>query len=459
MKNLLILLFISFLYLPQNVFGAGVSITEIMYDAQGSDGGREWIEVYNNSGSEIDLTSYKFFENGTAHSITHLEGDALMPNNSYAIIADNVNNFISEYNGASKQKIYDASFSLSNSTSEYLALKNSIGEIVFEITYDPSIGAAGDGNSLQKNNSGSWVASLPTVLNGFVESNDTTNNTDTTQNNTPQGTDSSTSGSSPTVSTKKETVMHFEFNVPKTIIVGNDNVFKATLYGNSGEIINYGEFVWNFGDGTTETVKNLNEINHVYLYPGDYTITCTYKYSWNPKPILVGRVNVLVVDSPFELTQFYDSPKPAIGITNKRDTEYDISKYIIRNNSMDIIIPEATFIGGKDEIVLVLPAGFYDKNNIALLNPLGTIISSFNNLAIEIEKVPVTNNNLVPANISYTDYTQNLNGIASKENIPKPEPKIIELEASAGSANTGSKTPFIFIGMILLGIASILCVV
>lgn len=445
MRKLWTLLFITFFCLPQNILGAGISISEIMYDTEGSDGGREWIEIYNNSGSAVDLTSYKFFENGVSHSISHLEGQELLQNNSYAIIADNANNFISEYNGASKSQIYDASFSLSNSAGEYLALKDSEGGIVNETTYDVSIGGGGDGNSLQRDNSGSWVASLPTVLFGPVESNNNKNNP---QNNIVENTNTNTGGSSSGAATKKESVMHFEFNTPKTVIVGNDNIFKATLYGSSGEIINYGEFVWNFGDGTIETVKNLNEINHIYFYPGDYTISITYKYAWNPKPILVGRVNVLVVDSPFELTKFYSSPKYAVGITNKRDTEYDISGYIIKTSNRNINLPEATFIGGKDEIVFVLPQGEYDQNSISLLNPLGTNISSFPVAELEIENLPVIKNNLETASVPYVDYSQDLNNFGVPENINTP--KVIELQASAGSVKTNSNAPFVFIGMILL---------
>lgn len=443
MRNPLILLLFIFCFLPKISFGAGISISEIMYDAEGSDGGREWIEVYNSSGSDIDLTSYKFFENGVSHGISHLEGDALLANNSYAIIADNANNFTSEYTGASKSQIYDASFSLSNSAGEYLAIKNSEGEAISEITYDPSIGAAGDGNSLQKNNSGSWAASLPTVLAGFAVSNNQNNNE---QNIITQNTNNNSTSSSSNTSTKKETVMHFEFSTPKTIIVGNNNVFKATLYGDNGELINYGEFVWNFGDGTIETVKNLNEISHVYLYAGDYTITCSYKYTWNPKPILVGHTNVLAIDSPFELIKFYDNPKPAIGIINNRDTEYDISKYIIKTNIGNILIPDGTFIGGKDEIVLVLPTGTYDKNSIALLNPLSSTISSFSPEIKPIEKI---NTNYIPISVSAVKPISNY---TEEPIINTPRVITIEnLEANAGRAKNNSKTPFIFIGMILLG--------
>ncbi len=449
MRNLLILLFIAFICLPKITFGSGISITEIMYDAEGSDGGREWVEIYNSSGGDIDLTSYKFFENGTSHSISHLEGDVLLQNNSYAIIADNANNFINEYSGASKQHVYDASFSLSNSAGEYLALKDSDGNIINEITYDISIGAAGDGNSLQKDNSGSWKTAAPTILSGPTESSNTNN----IQDNIIENTNTNNAGSSSGAVIKKESVMHFVFNIPKNVIAGNNTLFNAVLYGTYGEIINSGEFVWNFGDGTIKTTANLNEVDHVYLYPGDYTISVTYKYSWNPKPILVGRINILVIDSPFELTKFYTSPKYAVGITNKRDTEYNISGYIIKTNNGNINLPEATFIGGKDEIVFVLPQGVYDQNSISLLNPLGNVISSF--AATDLN----TENKVIPVLSIPQKY---FNPVNVYEDVPPDtavdypaNPKIIELEASAGSTNTNITAIILFVILILIGATTI----
>ena len=44
-------------------------ISEIMYDPQGSDTDREWIEVLNDTQSSIDMTGWKFFEANTNHGL------------------------------------------------------------------------------------------------------------------------------------------------------------------------------------------------------------------------------------------------------------------------------------------------------------------------------------------------------------------------------------------------------
>src|SRR5258708_21866234 len=142
---LLPLFLIASLSFPLSV--SALSITEIMYDPEGADTGREWIEVYND-GSAADLSKWKFFEGGTNHGLVSAQGDATIPNGGYAVIADNPQKFLLDfpsYSGA----LFDSSFSLKN-TRETLALKDVLLAIVASVTYDPPWGAVGDGNSLHK---------------------------------------------------------------------------------------------------------------------------------------------------------------------------------------------------------------------------------------------------------------------------------------------------------------------
>jgi hypothetical protein len=51
---------------------------------------------------------------------------------------------------------------LGNTTGETLSLKDSAGNTSYTVTYDPTLGANDDGNSLQKYN-GSWLAADETA--------------------------------------------------------------------------------------------------------------------------------------------------------------------------------------------------------------------------------------------------------------------------------------------------------
>lgn len=69
------------------------------------------------------------------------------------------------------------------------------------------------------------------------------------------------------------------------------------------------------------------------------------------------------------------TPFPAVRISNNNDFEYDISKYIIQTHNQNIIIPEGTYIGAKDDIVFRLPQGSYSKDSIKLFCRFQGILS------------------------------------------------------------------------------------
>ncbi len=134
-------------------------ISEIMYDLSGSDTNREWIEIYNDQGGAIDLTGWKFFEAGTNHGLNLVSGSISLNQGDYALIVKDPDVFLADhpnFNGT----LLDSSFSLSN-TGESLAMKDSSLNIVNEVNYSSSWGAAGNGNSLQYK-ADSWCEGSPT---------------------------------------------------------------------------------------------------------------------------------------------------------------------------------------------------------------------------------------------------------------------------------------------------------
>ena len=163
-KKISLILFLIFLFTPRYFsfadIGAGMQINEIMYDLKtGSDDGREWVEVFNNSNVPVDISNYRFFENDTNHKLKLIQGDANIPPQGYAVIVSDPVKFKIDYPNFSGI-IFDSAFSLNN-TGEALAIKDQDLHVVDEYTYNSSTGGAGDGNSLQKIN-GAWIGALPT---------------------------------------------------------------------------------------------------------------------------------------------------------------------------------------------------------------------------------------------------------------------------------------------------------
>jgi inhibitor of cysteine peptidase len=135
-----------------------VRINEIMYNPPGTDTDLEWIELYNNDTTAINITGWKFYEADTNHRLTLVQGSMVIPVRGYAIIADNATAFLNEHPEC-KCTVTDSTFSLRNSD-EYIALKNATLDLVDEVTYNASWGADGNGKTLERNATGGWEESL-----------------------------------------------------------------------------------------------------------------------------------------------------------------------------------------------------------------------------------------------------------------------------------------------------------
>lgn len=132
-----------------------------MYDTEGTDTKREWIELYNAGPDTVDISKWKFVDkanhalnappkNGGTGSLSIAPG-------AYAILASDAATFSSEHAGV--QTIIDTTMSLNNSDAS-LSLLNGTSA-ADAATYSKAQGAAGDGDSLQLHN-GAWIHAKPT---------------------------------------------------------------------------------------------------------------------------------------------------------------------------------------------------------------------------------------------------------------------------------------------------------
>jgi hypothetical protein len=224
---------------------------------------------------------------------------------------------------------------------------------------------------------------------------------------------------------------------------------KTKLLGYSGETINQGLFVWNFGDGQTINLNINTNVEHAYLFPGTYTVSCSYFYgSWYAKPVVVGRTKIEVIESPLEIKDIYTEPFPALRISNDGDNEYDISKYIIQTKNVNITIPVGTYIGENDDIVIVLPNQTLLDGEIKLLSPLGYISTVFNKTNTTKTVLNLNNNindttnnvlkNNQDINFFETDFN-NTEIFDNKDNIDK----IINLDDSVIEDSKNNKSTYL----------------
>ncbi len=149
-----------------------IIINEIMYNPVPSDTYNEWIELYNNGTDSVSLESWSLCgksilsgyvdRNGTLHMSISL----IIPPKGYALITDGgsgtevYDNFnINESAAAMHVDAASICASLTNTDGKPIELKDSSGTLIEIITYDPSIGASGNGKSLERNTTG-WFESL-----------------------------------------------------------------------------------------------------------------------------------------------------------------------------------------------------------------------------------------------------------------------------------------------------------
>jgi hypothetical protein len=256
-----------------------------MYDPDGSDTDREWLEVFNETSAQINLTEYKFFEANTNHGINGIESFLL--SGEYALVVQDINKFKTDfptYTG----KIFTSSFSLSNS-GEPLAFKNKEGVVSHEVNYTSFLTGSNGGKTLNFNGT-SFSGGSPTPGTSLLSViGTTTTDTGTTTATTTQTTATTTQATSTQSAT--ETVINptgvynpvYTISRPWPIqdkiyvnagenrktIVGVENLFEGKALGSDKKPALNASFNWSFGDGYT---LEGQKVTHVYKNTGEYTV-------------------------------------------------------------------------------------------------------------------------------------------------------------------------------------------
>ncbi len=130
-------------------------INEIMYNPEGNDNNREWVEIY--SAESTNLSGWRFREAGINHGLTLSRGSWLLA--GYAVIADDAETFLLNYpsfNGT----LFDSIWGSLHNSGELLAIVNSSLVIIDEVNYSSSWGGDNNGNSLERLANGSWTESI-----------------------------------------------------------------------------------------------------------------------------------------------------------------------------------------------------------------------------------------------------------------------------------------------------------
>lgn len=370
MKIFYLLFILLFIFIPKIVLGE-VSINEIMYDLEeGSDSGREWIEIKNIGNKDIDLSDWKLYEDNTNHSLNFFgDGVSSVLPGGYAVIADNAEKFLAdwpEFVGV----LFDSSFSLKND-GETLIIRDEALSDIDEASYSKELGSSGDGNSLQFIN-GNWEAKSPTP--GL--SNDEIQSTQITQATIE--TNSSPQVSPPVAPSFPVTPQIYAFSSgDQTGVAGGVLEFEGLALGLKKEPLLNARFLWNFGDGYLKEGKN---VAHTYNHPGDYIVfldVSSGEYSTS------SRMNVKITESNLKISDVKLDPsgESLVELYNDSDSEADISYWLLRSENTLFVFPRNSFIGPGNKLILSSLATKLNMNEskkIDLLYPNGSLFYSSN---------------------------------------------------------------------------------
>ncbi len=407
-KLFLILAFVFFLSFTKSVF-ALVLINEVQIETDSSKDD-EFIELYNNGNTEVDLTNFSIYKKTSSGSESSVVAKSRFENKK---IPANGVLFLAregEYTGSKTVDIYwPNSYSLApnNSLTLYKDFENK--------TIEDSV-SWGEVKNFKRSNTNE-------------NTNTDTDNQNTNTENTTQNVSTATSGSS-SLSASSQTVSKKN---PELKILAKNFGFVGMPINFESIILNeeyrniYGKYFWNFGDGEIKELTSLENIpfTHTYFYPGEYNIYLEYYRTTHEfKPYLTSQIVINIVEPTLVISATGEEGDFFIEVSNKANMNLDLTNFTLRGLNKTFIFPKNTFLN-KDKKIILSPKitnfNFGDKNFLEILDPSGKIIYSQKIIpqvkGISTKKVSSSNKNFITQateNISQ-DFDENLN-ILNEEN-------------------------------------------
>ena len=351
MKKVVGLLFALSLFLMFTArVHAAVVISEIMYDFSGTDTNHEWVEIENTGDSTIDITGWKF-NDGSNHTLNVPPsnggtGSMSIPAGGFAILSGNASIFLTD-NPSFSGTVIDTVMSLNN-TGDTLKLFDTSGAEVADATYTSDMGAAGDGNSLQKSGS-TYVAAVPTPGAAF-------GGADTSSGGTGGGGITTTVSSETPIS--KTVTPKAVIHIPRTLFVGAPFRVSGTVTDEQGSSINSGYFVFTMGDGAIKDMQTLVPFSYTYQYPGDYVVDLDYYTGWHEsEPTITTSITVHVVATQVLISHVY--PNGGIELKNTSSFDTDLGGYKLIGDTTTFVFPRHTIVlAGKTIVIAPSVTGF-----------------------------------------------------------------------------------------------------
>lgn len=302
-------------------------ISEVMSNPTGDDSGREWVEIYNETGSTIDLVTMTVsIKGGSFVVVTPVQGETSLAPNAYAVIASTVSGatkFLQDYPSYSGP-LLRSSISLVNTSTTSIDMKvNGVSAASLS-----SYSAAKEGHTLSLI-SGSYVTGSPTpgAENQAAETTSTTNAT-TTENQVtiPQMTPPS-----------PDIVIYMPSD--KVAVAGAESEFSVFSQTRAGKPINDLRYAWAFGDGGQGTGSSTK---YRYVYSGRYVAQVE---ATSATVAGKGRMTVRVVPPDISIAAVGTGKYgPYVEISNPNAYDLDLSQWMLTIDGAAFPFPRNTLL-------------------------------------------------------------------------------------------------------------------
>lgn len=379
------------LLFPGVTFGA-VRLNEVAWMGTLESQFGEWIELFNDSDSEVDLTGFILAEGGGATTIITLT-KKIAPRAFYVIERTTASS-PDPVPGVSDDAGTFVGGGLSNS-GEFLVLKNAQGITLDQV--DATAGwPGGDATTKQTMqwDGARWItatATPRTTTPSVSQQTQTQTQAGTSTNTTTGSTTTTETQNVQSVSQQSASSAHASpvpLSVPGVVSpvllvepgrnrlgsTGKPVVFEAHAFLKdfSGEIRD-ATFSWTFGDGGAATGKI---VEHAYQFPGSYNVVVN---AARGDERAVGRAVVRIVDAGISIVRVVSEPQSLIELGVGLGAEVNVGKTVIRSSRGTFVFPEDTILASGARLALssrVLGFKIEAGDRIEVLLPDGSLVAS-----------------------------------------------------------------------------------
>ena len=346
MNSVRLCLLIGLICVPQLTHGA-VLFHEVAWMGTSEDANNEWIELFNDGQNDVVVDGWTITDN-TALSIT-LSGT--IPAQASVVLERTDDTTLPDI---SAFLTYTGALSNDGRTLTLVRADGGTEDRVVGGEGWALIGGSNETKETPQRVGGSWVTA-PATPGSKRESGGSETGTQNTQtNNSVQGGTQQTNVQSKAItnsrggggSVKKPLVpgvLELGMSAPTIAYVNQEVVFEAVPQGVGPTIKNSLSYVWNFGDGNSESGKRTT---HTFAYPGEYVVYLEGEFARQHAEV---RHEIKVLSTSFEITTTKNGD---VQITNKAPYETDLSNFTL-TGTKPFTFPDHTYI--KRDATITIP--------------------------------------------------------------------------------------------------------